>query len=86
MVHHIGAEAAEAGLHLAAVGMLTQLARQAQQPEGILQAELLRLHALGQRRPLGLGILVAHLTTLHVGPVLTEQQINQIAGLRIFAQ
>ena len=58
--------------------MFTEKTRQAEQSEGILQGEIFRLLPLGQRRALGLGILITHLAPLHVRAVLTEEQVDQI--------
>ena len=66
--------------------MLAQEPRQPQQAQGVLQAELLGFGPLGQGGPLGLGHLVTDLAQLHVGPVLAEQQVHLLAGVRVFAQ
>ena len=65
--------------------MFTQKTGQAQQSERILQGEGFRLLPLGQRRAFGLGILITHLTALHIWAVLAEEQINQVTRFGILA-
>ena len=86
MVHHEGPEATQPSLQLAPIGVLPEEARQPQQSDGVLQAELLGLGPLGQGGPLRLGVGVAHLAPLHVGAVLAKEQIHLLAGFRVFAQ
>ena len=82
-MHHVGPEAAEAGLHLASIGMLPQLAGEPQQAEGILQRHLLGFAAFRQGGPLRLGGGLTGLTELEIGPVLPEQQVDGLAGFRV---
>ena len=84
-MHHIGPKAAQTGLHLAAIGMLTQKAGQPQQAEGIVQGEGFRADPLGQGGALRFGDLITHLTPLEVGAVLAKQEIDLLAGFRVFA-
>ena len=84
-MHHIGPEAPQARLHPPTGRMFAQLAGQAQQAEGGLQAELLRLDPLRQRGAFRLGYRLAHLAQLQVGAVLAKQQEDVLAALRIDA-
>jgi hypothetical protein len=66
--------------------VLAQEAGETEQTQGILKAQILGIDALGQGRPPGLGVFIAHLTALHIGAVLAEQQVDGITGLRILAE
>ena len=66
--------------------MLAKQTRQTQQAKRVVEVEVLRFHPFGQRRSLGLRVLITHLPALHVRAVLPEQQIHQVAGFGIFAQ
>ena len=82
-MHHIGPEAAEAGLHLAALGMLAQMAGKPQKAKGILQSHVVGFAALRQGSPLGFGGGLTRLAELEIGAVLAEQQVDRFAGLGI---
>ena len=66
--------------------MLTEQPRQPQESKGVVKGQVLRLLSLGQRSPFGFGVVITDLTTLNVGAVLTEQQVDQITRFRIFTQ
>ena len=66
--------------------MLPQKPGEPQQTQRIIEAEILGLLALRQGCPLRLRVVVADLAALHIGAVLTEEEVNQIAGFRIFTQ
>ena len=86
MVDHIGAKATQTGLYLPAIGVFAQVPGESQQAQGVLEAEVLGLGALGERGAFGLGVVVTDLAPLHIGPVLAEEQIDQITGLGIFPE
>ena len=82
----VGPEAADAGQDLLAVlGMRSELARQRQQRQRLLQGDLVGRHALQQRLPLGL-LLALGLAELDVEAVGAVAQGHRLAGHRIDAQ
>ena len=66
--------------------MLTKQARQTQQTERILEGEVFRFHTLGQRSPLGFGVVITHLAPLHIRPVLAEQHVDEIPCFRVLTK
>ena len=83
VVHHVGPEAAQPGLHRAPrLGVRAEQPGERQQPERLRQRHLVGRDALGQAGALRLGRAVHHLAELEVRAVLPGQEEDLLAGSR----